>query len=1124
MKQKLFYVFLFLSWNLLLRAQTPVLGIPKGHLAEVYTPDFSSDGKYMVTPSADKTAKVWELFTGRLLFSLEGHTKQVSFAKFTKDNRNIVTAGDNRVIIWDGKTGKEKFQLVHGEIPKIDFNKLAGQTIYSSSISALALTPDGKFLASGAADSSVIIWEIASGKKIHVLKHSGKLKSVIITAGGENLISLTENYLVSYWNIKTGQFLKQLIPVAKNTGRVYLSPDEKKLLTLTDTDASAYVWELASGKMLHHFSKEDRLMSVGWSPGGKKIIGSSKNQSFVWDAATGRMEYQLPGHTGWVYNALFSPSEKFIATSGRDLTIKLWNPVNKKILHSLEGHEGMINTLSFSPDGKKLISTSDDRTIKIWDLVTGRMVLQLRGAINEAFFGKMSDDKHYFLTASADNSCTVWDLRSAQRIHSLKGHTSWIYFADFSKDKKQVVTAATDNTARVWKLETGELIQVLNGHTDIVNHASFNNDATRIVTASEDKTALVWDVTSGRKIHVLHHDQQVKTATFSPDGKYILTTSFDRTAKIWNTESGELVKALYGHQSLVRSGEYSGDGKYIVTVSGDETAIIWNGINGSYINTLRGHTGFVYKALFSADSRFVYTASLDSTIKIWEVSSGSLLQTIPLNGASVKSFYSINGQTVLLTSKDAIFHLSDSATNNMASFFFKDSLSLIYTPKGNYSGDKAMVRLLYYVNGLNTLGFEQLDVKYNRPDKVLEAIGNTDTALIKSYRKAWEKRIKKLGIDTTQFRDGYSVPEADFVNRDSIEYEQKTGTLRLHIKGTDSTYKLDRFNIWVNESPLYGQRGISIKKKNSNNLDTTITIILSQGENRIETSITNVNGTESYRMPLYVNYTPGVKQKEMTRFIGIGIDQFKESRHNLQYSSKDIRDLAVKLKEKYKDNIIIDTLFNENVTTENVRALKQRLQQTTVNDKVIISYSGHGLLSKDYDYYLSTYNVNFQKPEENGLPYDELESLLDSIPARKKLLLIDACHSGEVDKEEGIAMNKLADSLGLTKGIIIDQPQQQQHVGLKNSFELMQSLFVNVGKSTGATIISAAAGNQFALERGDLKNGVFTYSLLEAMNQYPTIKISKLKKIVGERVEQLTNGMQKPTSRNEAIAVDWSLW
>jgi hypothetical protein len=87
----------------------------------------------------------------------------------------------------------------------------------------------------------------------------------------------------------------------------------------------------------------------------------------------------------------------------------------------------------------------------------------------------------------------------------------------------------------------------------------------------------------------------------------------------------------------------------------------------------------------------------------------------------------------------------------------------------------------------------------------------------------------------------------------------------------------------------------------------------------------------------------------------------------------------------------------------------------------------------------------------------------------------------------------------------------------------MQSLFVNVGKSTGATVISAAAGTQFALERGDLKNGVFTYSILEAMDKNPALKISELKKIVGERVEQLTNGLQKPTCRNETIAVDWNL-
>jgi hypothetical protein len=81
---------------------------------------------------------------------------------------------------------------------------------------------------------------------------------------------------------------------------------------------------------------------------------------------------------------------------------------------------------------------------------------------------------------------------------------------------------------------------------------------------------------------------------------------------------------------------------------------------------------------------------------------------------------------------------------------------------------------------------------------------------------------------------------------------------------------------------------------------------------------------------------------------------------------------------------------------------------------------------------------------------------------------------------------------------------------MANSFELMQSLFVNVGKGTGATIISAAGGMQYAQERGDLKNGVFTYSIIEAMNNNSTLKVSELKKMVGERVIQLTNGLQNP--------------
>ena len=444
--------------------------------------------------------------------------------------------------------------------------------------------------------------------------------------------------------------------------------------------------------------------------------------------------------------------------------------------------------------------------------------------------------------------------------------------------------------------------------------------------------------------------------------------------------------------------------------------------------------------------------------------------------------------------------------------------------KDNYFAtfSKRLNKLIGFSNNqLDHITFDQLDIKYNRPDKVLEAIGSTDTALIESYRNAYYKRIKKLGIDTTSFKEGFTIPEADFKNRDAIEYEQITKQLKLQISGK-STENLDRFNIWVNEVPLYGQKGINLRSKNQKNFDTTLSINLSEGDNSIETSITDVNGIESYHQPLIVKYIPEKKQLAKTYFIGIGINRFADSSNNLSWSVKDIRDLATKFGSK---NAVIDTLFDENVTKENIVALKNKLLTTNEEDKVIIAYSGHGLLSKEYDYYLSTYPVNFTQPEQSGLPYDELENLLNGIKARKKLMLIDACHSGEVDKDEMKNYTVAKDSLDIqgVKGIILENTGENK-LGMKNSFEVMQELFVNVGRGTGATIISAAAGTQFALERGDLKNGVFTYCLLEVMNSNSTIKISDLKKVVTGKVPLLTGGLQKPTFRAETQQFDWELW
>ena len=201
-----------------------------------------------------------------------------------------------------------------------------------------------------------------------------------------------------------------------------------------------------------------------------------------------------------------------------------------------------------------------------------------------------------------------------------------------------------------------------------------------------------------------------------------------------------------------------------------------------------------------------------------------------------------------------------------------------------------------------------------------------------------------------------------------------------------------------------------------------------------------------------------------------------------------------------------------------------KLSKTNVEDKVIIAYSGHGLVSDSLDYYLSTYSINFSKPEQGGLPYQDLEFLVDGIPARRKLLLIDACHSGELDRENVFKARAIRQKLDSTRGAEVIFISDNVKIGMVNSFELMRQLFVGFGKNTGATIISAAAGTQFAMERGDLKNGVFTSCILELMRTHKEIKLSELKLRVAMEVEKLTNGQQKPTFRNETLSFDWTVW
>lgn len=317
-----------------------------------------------------------------------------------------------------------------------------------------------------------------------------------------------------------------------------------------------------------------------------------------------------------------------------------------------------------------------------------------------------------------------------------------------------------------------------------------------------------------------------------------------------------------------------------------------------------------------------------------------------------------------------------------------------------------------------------------------------------------------------------------------------------------------------------------------------IELKLSKGINNILVTTTNSKGVESLKENILVEYNASdlLPSKPKLHLLMIGVSEYQDTTRNLTFAAKDANDLMQifsKQKEHYSE-VKQHLLTNNQATSKKVIQLLKDLKTSHVDDEVIVYFSCHGVLDEELNYYLATHETDFEKPLHTSLDYNVLEKLLAEIPSRKKLVFIDACHSGEIDKEEEVEHQE--DAVVTATNTITMRSKSGNRlmkpvVGLKNSFTYMQVLFTKIGKGTGATIISAAGGMEFALESDDWANSVFAFAILKGIREQEAdldengfIKISELQKYVKSKVYELTNGRQVPTTRQVNRYADFDIY